>query len=206
MWLLPGCQVVLRYSSSRRVRSYMCQASRCGASSSRAVMAFLASGPDQSQGLRLVRCCEMVFPKPICDRLLHKSSENSPLSASARTPSANSVPDSASGMDDQLPLVSFLLLSATPARAAPVDSSASIGRTSGPLAPSGLPRIPLETSPDVWGHPRRKGSNHSISPRADTIFYGFGDACLSRAMTAIRRSWKLRKRRRLQPNPLESLE
>ena len=40
-----------------------------------------------------------------CDRLLHKSSENSPLSASNETPSVNSIPDSASGVGDQLPLV-----------------------------------------------------------------------------------------------------
>ena len=85
------------------------------------------------------------------DRLLHKSSENSPLSASGRTPSANSVPGSASGMDDQLPLVSLLLLSATPQRAAPVDSSPSIGRASSPFNP-------FRTSPDPSrNEPRRLG-------------------------------------------------
>ena len=164
VWLLPGCQVVLRCSSSSRVVRTCVRPLDA---------THLRRGPLWRSWLQV-----RIRPKDSrwsavatwfsrsrpCDRLLHKSSENSPLSASGGTPSANSVPGSASGMDDQLPLVSFLLLSATPARAAPVDSSASIGRTSGPLAPSGLPRIPLETSPDVCGHPRREGSNHSISP------------------------------------------
>ena len=118
----PTCVVAPRFASRSSIlieppgRSYMCQASRCDASSSRAVMAFLASGPDQSHGLTVVRCCGMVFPKPTCDRLLHKSSENSPLSALDGMPLANSIPGSASGVDDQLPLVSFPLLSATSAR------------------------------------------------------------------------------------------
>ena len=34
--------------------------------------------------------------------------------------------------------------------------------------PSGLQRIPLETSPDVRDHPVREGSNHSIGPKWDT--------------------------------------
>ena len=33
-----------------------------------------------------------------------------------------------------------------------------------PIQPlSSLPRIPIETSPAVLGHPRREGSNHSIT-------------------------------------------
>ena len=164
VWLIPGCQVVLRYSSSRRVvRACVRPLDATHLSRGplwRSWLQVLIS-PEDSRWSAVATWFSRSRP---CNRLLHKSSENSPLSASGRTPSANSVPGSASGMDDQLPLVSFLLLSATPTRAAPVDSSASIGRTSGPLAPSGLPRIPFETSPDVWGHPRREGSNHSISP------------------------------------------
>ena len=45
-------------------RSYTCLASRCDASSPRAVMSFLTTGPAQAQRLALVRCCDMVFPKP----------------------------------------------------------------------------------------------------------------------------------------------
>ena len=62
--LLPGLQVVLRHLSSPPDRSYMCQASRCDASCSRTVIVHLATGLDQPQGLTLVRCWNMVLPKP----------------------------------------------------------------------------------------------------------------------------------------------
>ena len=100
-----------------------------------------------------------------CDRLTHERSRNSPPFASDEDALGEFRSRSRRpAWTTSFPWFSFLLLSATPARAAPVDSSPSIGRTSSPLAPSGLPRIPLETSHDVWGHPRREGSNHSISP------------------------------------------
>ena len=59
------CVVAPRFASLSSIlieppgRSYMCDAS-----SPQAIMAFLTSGPDQSQGLTLVRCFDMVFPKP----------------------------------------------------------------------------------------------------------------------------------------------
>ena len=82
-------------------RRYMCQVSRCDASSSMAVMALSAS---VSRTCRSAVATWLSRNRP-CDRLLHKSFENTPLSASCGTPSANPVPVIASGVDDQLPQV-----------------------------------------------------------------------------------------------------
>ena len=97
------------------------------------------------------------------DRSLHKSSEKSSLSASDETPSANSVPGSTSGVDDQLPPV----FSPPSSRNAGMSGTACL--VSGqwdacsPLAPFGLPRILLETNPDFRDCPEREGSNHFIT-------------------------------------------
>ena len=136
----------------------------------------------------MVRCCEMVFPKPTCDRLLHKSSENSPLSASGEMPSANSIPGCASGVDDQIPLVSFLLLATTPERGAPVVSSAGNGNACCPLAPFFAPPDPSRNEPAVWGHPRREGSNRSISP-----LFGFARCASHRSFASALVSIFLRR-------------
>ena len=155
MWLLPGLQVVLRYSLSRRVvRTCVrpldathlrrgplwgcCETLQATTGSARSVLnssilrpkatKFEPMYPIRSLAVNVVSSFAavplwrswlqvQVSPKDSrwsafatwfsrsrpCDRLLHKSSENSPLSASGRTPSANSVPGSASGMDDQFP-------------------------------------------------------------------------------------------------------
>ena len=65
------CVVAPRFASLSSIlieppdRSYMCQASVCDSSWSRAVMVYFAPGPEHRQGLTSVRCRSMVFPKPI---------------------------------------------------------------------------------------------------------------------------------------------
>ena len=99
------------------------------------------------------------------DRLLHKTSGNSPPSASGEMPSANFVPSSASGVDDQL-LPVFIPPSDRDARASVAGNFVSehMGAQAARSTPSGLPRFLLETSPDFRDRPLREGSNHSISP------------------------------------------
>ena len=80
-----------------------------------------------ARGLALVRRRNMVSPKPTCDRSLHRSSVNSPPSALIGTPSANSVPGRASGVEDRLPPVSFLLPVASPERVGRVVQSLGDG-------------------------------------------------------------------------------
>ena len=105
VWLLSGLQIVLRYSSSRRiVRTCV-----------RPLYAtHLGRGPLWRTSLRVQNTTmDSLWSGVVvwfsrsrpCDRLLHMWPRNSPLSASSETPSANSVPGSASGVYHQFSLV-----------------------------------------------------------------------------------------------------
>ena len=105
VWLLPCLQVVLRYSSIRRVvrtcvRPLDATQLRCGPLWRSRLQVRIS--PEDSRFTAVAtwfsRSCH-------CDQLLLKRFRNSPLSASDETPSANSVPGSLSGVDRQLSLV-----------------------------------------------------------------------------------------------------
>ena len=135
VWLLPGCQVVFRYSSSRRivracVRPLDTTHLRRGP--------LWRSGFRSGSGQRTHVCPLLRHGSPEADHAIGcfiSRPKNSPPPASGEIPSANSVAGCASGVDHQLPLVSFLLPAATSERAAPVVLSPGNGNACSPLAP-----------------------------------------------------------------------
>ena len=112
------------------------------------------------------------------DRLPHKWSKKSLPSASGETPSANSVPGSNSGVDDQLLLV-FIPLSGLDAcmNGASCYVSEYMGAQTTHSTLSGLPRTSLETNPYLQDRPMREWNNHTICPgSSNEILQGSGNS------------------------------
>ena len=113
-WLLPGLQVVLRHLSSRRiVRTCVRHLYATHLGRGALWCTSLRVQITAKDSLRFGIDVWFSRSRP-CDRLTHKWSGTPRYSPRTRTPSANCVPGSASGVDDQLPLFSFLDLAARP--------------------------------------------------------------------------------------------